>query len=44
MLQYLISLEDNEIEAAIAAVTAFCDERGERIDSAQGREAIRASV
>ncbi|TQX84334.1 hypothetical protein EQW76_25765 [Rhizobium sp. rho-13.1] len=44
MLQSLISLENHEIEAVIAAVTAYCDERGARIDSAHGRRAITAAV
>ncbi len=44
MLRSLVSLADFEIEAVIAAVTAYCDERGERIDSAQRRKAITAAV
>ncbi|MGA1804979.1 hypothetical protein [Rhizobium sp. HT1-10] len=44
MPQSLISLKDDEIQAVLAAVTAFCDERGDSVDSAMGRQAMTIAV
>jgi len=44
MLQSLISLEDNEIDTVLNAVTAYCGSRGVSIESEEGRKAIAVAV
>lgn len=44
MLQSLISLEDQDIDTVLDAVTAWCDIRGVLVDSAEGRRAITIAV
>lgn len=44
MLQSLISLQDDQIEIVLAAVTEWCSEHDVSIDSPDGRRAILAAV
>ena len=44
MLQSLLSLEDNDIDIVLAAVTAYCNRCGVDVESQEGRRAISKAV
>lgn len=44
MFQSLISLEDQDIDAVLLAVSAYCNRRGVDVESPEGNRALTVAV
>jgi hypothetical protein len=44
VFQSLISLEDQDIDCVLLAVTAYCNSRGVNVESSEGTRAVAVAV